>query len=44
MGQKLINMLGLYRLNVKKRNDLPLTRLLLGAGSKKKSKRSNSVD
>jgi hypothetical protein len=44
MGQKLINMLGLYRINVKKRNDLPLTRILVGSGSKRHQKRSQSHD
>lgn len=32
MGQKLVNVLGLYRMQVKKRNDLQITRVLLGAG------------
>jgi hypothetical protein len=44
MGQKLINVLGLYRMQVKKRNDLQITRVLMGSGKSRSYRRSHSSD
>jgi len=41
MAQKLINVLGLYRLQERKKAEIVLPRILLGAG--KKAKRSRSL-
>jgi len=41
MAQKLINVLGLYRMQMRRKNDLMIPRILFGAG--KKNKRSKSI-
>ena len=44
MGQRLVNVLGLYRMQVKKRNDLQITRVLMGSGKNRTHRRTHSAD